>query len=70
VTYFVKKGIDINSFDNQGNNILFDYLTQFYATEEGVKFLIESGININYTCEEGNNALMWYFGQFVDDDDI
>ncbi len=58
VTFLIEKGIDINSIDKNGRNILLVYLKKIYATEDGVKFLIESGVNINHTCQKGYNALM------------
>ena len=61
MTYFITKGIDINSTDKKGINILMLYLRRASATEEGLKLLIQLGININHTSREGCNALMWYF---------
>jgi hypothetical protein len=60
VSFFLKKGIDINSSDKLGNNILKVYLERPDSTEDGVNFLIQSGVNINHTCLKGLNALMWY----------
>jgi hypothetical protein len=58
VTFLIEKGIEINSIDKNGRNILLIYLKKIYATEDGVKFFIESGVNINHTCQKGYNALM------------
>jgi hypothetical protein len=58
VTFLIEKGIDINSIDRTGRNILLTYLKRIDATEDVVKILIESGVNINHTCRKRYNALV------------
>ncbi len=51
VTYFVQKGIDINSTDLNGKNLLMLCMQSFFVTDELIEFLIQSGVNINHTCK-------------------
>lgn len=57
VEYFVKRGVDVNYRDNDGNSPLL-IMALNSCDVEAVKILVEAGADINTENREGNTALL------------
>lgn len=55
--YYLNQGVDINTKNNCGLNLLMINLIFGKDNEEYINYLLENGIDINYTCDTNQNAL-------------
>jgi ankyrin repeat protein/predicted nucleic acid-binding Zn ribbon protein len=61
----IDQGADINSYNQQGNPLIFDKLNEYRIKD--LPFLLDLGADINMKNKDGENIIQYYISNYNDD---